>query len=134
MIISKTMDITVTPDTYTPSVDDNGNYIDSVPIVKHGLYCPCGSRKDKIYENTSKFSIHIQSKTHQKWLTMLNLNKANYYVELIKCKELIDNQQKIITKLETQLHKKTLTIDYLTEQIMINKNKNATVVDLLDIN
>jgi hypothetical protein len=65
---------------------------------------------------------------------MLNLNKANYYVELIKCKELIDNQQKIITKLETQLHKKTLTIDYLTEQIMINKNKNATVVDLLDIN
>jgi len=28
------MEITTTPDTYTPSVDENGNYIDNIPIVK----------------------------------------------------------------------------------------------------
>ena len=128
------MSISLTPDTYTPSVDDNGHYIDSVPVIKNGLYCPCGSRQDKLYENTSKFSVHIRTKTHQKWITMLNQNKANYYVEAVKCKELVENQQKIITRLENQLHTKALTIDYLTEQLLQNKQKNMVVSDLLDIN
>lgn len=103
------MDITITPDTYTPSVDTNGQYIDSIPIIKHGIYCSCGSRKDKIYENASKFVIHIKSKMHQKWIENLNHNKANYYIELLK----------------------TLTIDYLTEQLT-NKTK-PIVIDLLDM-
>ena len=128
------MNITVTPDTYTPGVDDNGNYIDSVPTIKTGLYYPCGSRRDKIYDNTSKFSAHIQTKTHKKWITMLNQNKANYYVELLKCKELIENQKIIITRLENQLHSKALTIDYLTEQLLTMKKQNMAVVNnLLDI-
>lgn len=128
------MDITVTPDTYTPSVDDNGMYIDNIPPIKTGLYCPCGSRRDKIYENTSKFSAHIQTKTHKKWLSMLNQNKANYYVELLKCKELIENQKIIINKLENQLQTKVLTIDYLTEQLLTSKKQNLSVVtNLLDI-
>ena len=128
------MDIAVTPDTYTPSVNEYGTYIDSVPIIKTGLYCPCGSRRDKVYENTSKFSAHTQTKTHQKWLYMLNQNKANYYVELLKCKELVENQQTIITKLENQLQSKVLTIDYLTEQLLASKKQNMAVVsNLLDI-
>ena len=127
------MSISLTPDTYTPSMDDNGNYVDSVPTIKNGLYCLCGSRRDKIYENTSKFSAHIHTKTHQKWITILNQNKANYYVEVMKYKELTENQQKIITRLENQLHTKALTIDYLTEQLLHNKQKNMVVADLLDI-
>ena len=127
------MDISLTPDTYTPSVDNNGNYIDSIPVIKYGLYCPCGSRKDKTYENASKFAVHTKSKCHQKWLLGLNQNKANYYVEIVKNKELIENQQKIIVNLENQLQKKQLTIDYLTEQLTHRIN-HATSVDLLDIN
>ena len=88
------MDITITPDTYTPSVDNNGNYIDNIPIIKNSLFCPCGSRKDKTYENTTKFATHIKSKSHEKWLIILNQNKANYYVEMIKNKELVEAQQK----------------------------------------
>lgn len=130
------MNIIVTPDTYTPSVDNAGNYIDNIPNIQNGLFCLCGSRKDKTYENTAKFAIHIKSKSHQKWLMVLNQNKANYYVEMLKNKELVENQQKIITQLENQLHKKTLTIDYLTEQLT---NKMKTIqpeynIDLLDIN
>ena len=127
------MEITLTPDTYTPMVDDNGNYIDSIPIIKHGIYCLCGSRRDKTYENASKFSTHIKTKAHQKWLFNLNQKKSNYYVEMLKNKEIIENQQKIITQLDIQLQKKTMTIDYLTEQLT-HKSKHPTVcVDLLDI-
>lgn len=103
--------ITLTPDTYTPSVDDNGNYIDNIPSIKHGLFCPCGSRKDKAYENTAKFATHIKSKVHQKWLTILNQNKANYYVEALRNKDLVENQQKIITQLTKQLETNTLSFN-----------------------
>jgi hypothetical protein len=70
------MDITITPDTYTPSVDNDGNYIDKIPIIKKGLFCPCGSRKEKNYENATKFASHIKSKSHQNWLLNLNQNKS----------------------------------------------------------
>jgi hypothetical protein len=128
------MNITTTPDTYTPSVDETGNYVDNIPVIKNGLFCPCGSRKEKTYENTSKFATHIKTKSHQKWLTLLNQNKANYYIELLQHKELVENQQKIITQLENQLHKKNLTIDYLTEQVISKTTPKVTSVDLLDIN
>jgi predicted RNase H-like nuclease (RuvC/YqgF family) len=128
------MDITLTPDIYTPSVDENGNYIDMIPFIKNGLFCPCGSRKDKTYENSSKFSAHIKTKIHQKWLLVLNQNKANYYIEMIKNKEIIENQQKIIAQLEHNLQKKKLTIDYLTEQLTNKTNQQISNVDLLDIN
>ena len=126
------MDITTTPSIYTPSVDENGNYIDNIYITQNGLYCPCGSRKDKIYENTNTFRIHTKSKCHQKWLTILNQNKANYYVEMLQNKELVENQKKIIAELENQIHKKTLTIDYLTEQLT-NKTKPVFSFDLIDL-
>lgn len=128
------MDITITPDTYTPSVDCDGNYIDNIPIIKNGLFCPCGSRKDKTYESATKFAVHVKSKSHQKWLLILNQNKANYYVEMLKNKELVENQRKIITQLENQLQKKALTIDYLTEQLTTKNALQTCNIDLLDIN
>lgn len=128
------MEITITPDTYTPGVDNNGSYVDNIPIIKNGLFCPCGSRKDKTYENATKFSTHTKSKTHQKWLMMLNQNKANYYVEMLKYKELVENQQKIITQLENQVKNKALTIDYLTDQLTSKTRQIVSTIDLLDIN
>ena len=43
------MELVVEPDIYTPSINDNGLYVDKVPpfnYIKKGLTCPCGSRKD----------------------------------------------------------------------------------------
>lgn len=125
------MDITVTPDTYTPFVDDKGNYIDKIPLIKNGIYCVCGSRRDKVY-NSSTFSNHIKTKCHQKWIESLNTNKANYYVELIKYKEIVANQQSIIKKMDNQLSDKSLTIDYLTKQLH-EKLKPSITCDLLNI-
>ena len=127
------MELNLTPDTYTPSVNNEGQYIDSIPIIKHGLYCLCGSRKDKIYTSTSKFGSHIKTKKHKRWLETLNNNKANFYVELLKAKDTISNQQKIIIDLENSLQKKTLTIDYLTEQLNKRPILPTETYDLLGI-
>lgn len=48
------MDLTLTPDTYVPILN-NGNYVDKVPNIQNGIYCPCGSRHNKVYNHqTSK--------------------------------------------------------------------------------
>ena len=39
------MDLITSPDIYTPSVNTDGNYIDYIPIIINGLFCPCGTRK-----------------------------------------------------------------------------------------
>ncbi len=134
------MDIVTTPDIYVPFVDAEGNYVDKMPMIKNGLYCPCGSRKDKIYENPSKFSSHTKTKVHQKWLESLNHNKANYYAEMLKYKEINENQRKIIAHLEHEIQKKILTIDCLTEQWMNhpggskpNHHHHHEAMDLLDL-
>ena len=129
------MDIIITPDTYCPNVNEEGSYVDKIPIIKHGIYCVCGARRDKVYETASKFSSHIKSKTHQKWLVQLNNNKANYYVELLQSKELVEQQKKILSQLEIQLKTKSLTIDFLTQQLN-NAKKIEThqpLINLLDI-
>ena len=79
----------ITPDI----VNYDGNYIDRILIIKNRITCPCGARRDKIYENSSKFSNE----------------------------EIIQNRQKIIKKLENDIEKKILTIDYLTKQLSIKK-------------
>ena len=135
------MELVVEPDIYSPSIDDNGLYIDKVPpfnYIKKGLVCPCGSRKDKVYESHSVFISHTKTKAHQKWLESLNLNRANFYVEFEKSKEVISNQRLIIAKLEKDVNNKILTIDYLTQQLykasLIDKKSetNLTTNNLLE--
>ena len=128
------MELVTEPDVYSPSIDNNGNYIDIIPsfnIINKGVSCPCGSRKGKIYETHTVFSNHIKTKCHQKWLSNLNLNKANYYVENEKLKETIQTQRIVIAKLEKDMNTKLLTIDYLTKQLY-NISNPTVIKDLLD--
>ena len=109
------MDLITQPDMYSPSIGDNGNYIDKIPTfnnIKHGLRCPCGSRKDKVYDTRTIFSAHIKSKAHQNWLQELNLNKANYFSENEELKQIIANQKLIISQ-------QASTISFLNYQQMI---------------
>ena len=135
------MDLVVEPDIYTPNTDELGNYVDKTPafyLIKKGLTCPCCSRKDKIYDTAATFTAHTKTKTHQKWLAAINLNKANYYAENIKMQETIQNQRIIIAQLEKEAHAKMRTIDYLTQQLLEKKDalpsnsSNKTVNDLID--
>jgi hypothetical protein len=127
------MEIATQPDIYTPGIDEHGNYVDKTPsfnIMRKGVLCPCGSRKDKAYTNNT-FSSHIKTKIHQKWLSELNVNKSNYYVENEKNKELIQNQRLIIATLEKDLQNQMRTITYLTKQLTI-QNQPSKEIDLLD--
>ena len=132
------MELVTEPDTYSPSIDEMGNYVDKMPafnIIKKGLLCPCGSRKDKLYENYNSFSCHIKTKNHIKWLNNLNLNKINYYIENEKLNETIHNQRLIIASLEKAVNNKILTIDYLTQQLNKNTtNTNTTNKNTTNIN
>jgi len=125
------MELATQADMYSPSIDEIGNYVDKIYYCKLGLYCPCGSRKDKIYDTNTMFSIHVKSKHHQSWLKNLNLNRANYYIENEKMKETLQNQQIIISKLDKEIQNKNLTIDYLTKQLT-TKN-NIVVNNLIDL-
>ena len=129
------MELVVEPDIYTPSINDSGLYVDKVPpfnYIKKGLVCPCGSRKDKLYETHSVFVAHTKTKAHQKWLEGLNLNRANFYVELEKSKEVISSQRLIIAKLEKDISNKIMTIDYLTQQLHKVTVKVTNTSNLLD--
>jgi hypothetical protein len=127
------MEIVTEPDIYSPSIDENGNYVDKIPsfhIIQKGLLCPCGTRKDKLYDNHSRFAAHIKSKNHQKWLNQINLNRVNYFVENKNLEKTIHHQRLIIARLEKDLQHKSVTIDYLSQQLIGNKT-NPVVHDLL---
>jgi hypothetical protein len=126
------MELVTETEMYAPSIDECGNYIDKIPssnTMKYGIRCPCVCRKDKIYDTYGTFSAHTKTKMHQKWLNQLNLNKANFYIENEKLKETIQNQRLMLAKNEKEIQKKTMTIDYLTQQLT---GKSVLVNDLLD--
>lgn len=128
------MELIVESDIYEPCIDDNGNYSDYLPPsskFKNGLRCPCGARKDHVFDNRSSFCSHIKSKTHIKWLIDLNTNKMNFYSECEKLKETVNTQKMIIARLEKELTIKSKTIDLLTQQIMYKEEPKNGVIDLL---
>ena len=133
------MELVVEPDMYSPSIDEQGVYIDKIPsfhIVKKGLMCPCGTRSNKKYDSYSSFTSHIKTKNHQKWLESLNNNRVNHYMENISLHETIHSQRMIIAKMEKDLANKSLTIDCLTKNVVYLSTLHSTNIiiqtDLLD--
>ena len=128
------MELQTEPDTYTPSVNHLGNYVDVVPSfnnLKNGIRCPCGSRKGKTYLTNCLFTSHTKTKFHQNWIEKLNLNKANYFIECENLKLVVKDQRIVIAQLDRDLQSKNLTIDYLTQQLTGKSNPTTTTVDNL---
>ena len=127
------MELIVESDTYAPVLSEFGKYEDCIPSFGgnvSGYYCSCGSRKDKVYSSYSIMSTHMKTKTHQKWIESLNLNRANHFVENQKLKETVASQRTIIAQQEKTNLTKDATIAYLTRQLTV---KQVVFVDnLLD--
>ena len=126
------MDLQVESDIYEPNINEDGNYSDYLPKsskFKNGLRCPCGSRKEHVFDTRTSFSSHIKSNTHQKWLLDLNANKMNYFSENIRLTETISTQKIIIAKLQRENDENIKLIAHLTKKIEIRDNPN--IVDLL---
>lgn len=121
------MDLSLESDIYEPCIGDDGNYSDYLPPsskFKNGLRCPCGARKDHVFDTRPSFATHIKSKTHIKWLLDLNANKTNHFSECEKLKEVVNSQKLIIAQMEKdiiglkkEINIKSKTIDILTEQL-----------------
>ena len=126
------MELALEADVYVPNVDEAGNYVDKPPHKK-GIYCPCASRKDKLYNTTQQFALHTKTKSHIRWMQDLNFNKSNYYKECIELHETIKNQRQIIAQLDIELQHRTNTINILTQHIT-QAQKKGVVEDLLDMN
>lgn len=127
------MELIVESDTYTPNLSESGKYEDCTPHFGAnitGYYCSCGSRKDKVYTSASIISTHFKTKTHQKWIESLNLNRTNYFAENQKLRETVESQRIIIAKIEKQNASKDQTISYLTRQV--SAQQFAVVNNLLD--
>jgi hypothetical protein len=127
------MDLSLESDIYEPNTDNNGDYTDYIPPsskFKNGLRCPCGARKDHIFDNRASFTGHIKTKTHQKWLSNLNINKANFYSECEKLKEVVNSQKMIIARLEKEVNIHKHTIINLAQQLA-NKDPISECSDLL---
>jgi len=115
------MELVTEPEIYAPSMDDSGMYIDKIPpFFKYGIQCPCGSRKEKVYESKQKLKEHIKTKSHQKWLDDINANRSNYLIESIQLKETVKNQQIIIAQLTRELDRKIKEYERLNEKNLID--------------
>jgi hypothetical protein len=127
------MNLSHESDIYEPNIDDVGNYVDFLPPsskFKNGLRCPCGARKDHIFDSRPSFVSHIKTKTHLKWLSVLNTNKMNYFTECEKLKEIVSSQKIIIAKLEKDVNTHKHTIINLAQQLA-NKESTDNTIDLL---
>ena len=128
------MDLQVESDIYEPNINEEGNYSDYLPKSSkfiNGVRCPCGSRKEHIFDSRSSFGSHIKSKTHQKWISNLNLNKTNHYIENIRLTETLTTQRIIIAKLQRDNDENLKLIVHLTKKI--ENILNPSEVDLLNI-
>lgn len=126
------MNLSLESDIYEPNIDDGGNYVDFLPPsskFKNGLRCPCGARKDHIFDSRPSFGSHIKTKTHLKWLSDLNTNKMNYFIECEKLKEIVSSQKIIIARLEKEVYTHKNTIINLAQQFAKEPTNNN--IDLL---
>jgi len=128
------MDLIADSDTYEPVINDEGNYVDYLPPsskFKNGLRCPCGSRREHVFDTRNGFASHIKTKTHIKWLTDLNLNKTNYFVENIKLKDTINNLKMTLARLNKENEDNIKLIAHLTKKIELKENNNLEI-DLIN--
>ena len=124
------MELATQADIYTPSVNDRGDFYDSVPSFGNlpaGLRCSCGSRKGHAYLNAPAFTTHTKSKAHGQWLKTLNENKGNLYRQSVRLGDTVNNQKRIIGTLQTQVSRGETEIYALQKA---NENQLKELSDL----
>ena len=115
---------------YAPNRDDQGKYIDFVPslcLLKNGIKCVCGSRKDQTFYAAGPFKKHFQCQKHKAWLKMKNLEPQNDIKIIHEHEKTIKNQQILIHELDQE-------IVLLKKKISdLESPKQVPVFDLLGI-
>jgi len=125
----------LTPDTYAPSVGDNGKYFDSSTSIAFGrntpgIGCGCGSRT--VFKSRQGFTQHCARPIHKKWLTVLDNESKNHFKELQKSRETIRHQQLLIAHRDKRIIELERTISTITiNQNLTRDAPNPPTGDLL---
>ena len=124
------MELALEAEVYAPNRDDQGTYVDYIPsswLLKNGIKCVCGSRKDQTFYTSSAFKKHLQCQKHKVWLKMKNIEPQNDIKMIFEHEKTIKNQQIIIHELEQK-------ILILKNKIAILETpKHVPIFNLLDI-
>ena len=107
------MELSLTPDQYTPAVNSAGQYVDRVPYIKKGLLCPCNGYSFE-YKNRAKFMNHTTTRKHKEWLVLLNANKANHYAALERAERCLSEQRLLIARLTNKITRLDLQVAALS--------------------
>ena len=94
---TSTTDLAVTPDQYSPVLNQNGEYADSLPYgsTNSHWYCPCSNTH--AFKRSSLMA-HFRSKKHQRWLSNMNANRHNHLTQFIEAQTTIKSQTRIIAE------------------------------------
>jgi len=134
------MEAIVLPDTYWPSTNNSGDFVDSINnidwYIKKSVYCPCCARVGQTYTRET-LKKHFDTKKHKEWLADQNENKPNILKRNAELEANDKNQRCIIAKLETERCIFLDTIACLTKQNeqltkQHNKEPEVATANLLD--
>jgi hypothetical protein len=135
------MSLITDSDEYSPSIADDGTYVDQIPSFNNhpqGFRCPCSN---KSYATRTLLAAHIRTVTHKRWVESLNANRSNHFADLEKERQLVKEQkiimaqmQRDIARLEYEKRKFIEMIHFLSEANRVAEPATATQEDLLDFN
>ena len=106
------MDLAVTPDTYTPSVDEKGQFVDS---TIRECVCPCSGR----YYKRESFGGHVKTQRHLRWLKELNMNRSNFLRVSIEQEATIREQRRMIAHLSNEIDRLKRTAPVVEDLITL---------------
>jgi len=117
------MDVIENPEIYVPSMNSTTKgYCDhNVIHFSKGIICPC--TPSKVFYKKVSFKTHKETNKHKSWLEYLNANSQNYYKECLIQEKTIKEQHIIMNRLENEIQKKDIIIQYL--ETSINKQQNG---------
>ena len=123
------MEIATLPDNYSPSVNTDGDFYDSIPpnavFATGGIRCGCGARKDKVYTSRQQFVAHTNTKTHAAWLKSLSANKTNFRDKYLEADQVVKSQKIVIAKLQREVERLKITIYTLSQEMTQLRNSDT---------
>lgn len=103
-------------DIYSPTVSNEGEYIDFIPTPFSTIKCPC-TKICRQFSSRTSFIQHCKTQRHIMWLQNINSEKHNFYKELIKANTIVKQQQVLLTQKENEICHLNLIIKGLKKNI-----------------
>jgi predicted RNase H-like nuclease (RuvC/YqgF family) len=115
---------------YKPQLDENGNYIDKLPLKEHilrGIKCECSNNS---YNTCAKLKTHFNTIRHKEWLSNMNHIKNNLHIENNNFHEVIKQQKEQIIEYQKKIIEYEITFKLLLNEITELKSNKEKIEEL----